>query len=90
MTVDQVAVGMRVLYTGDSKNFGEDWTIPYDRASVGIITKLSDDERWDVIVKWDKAVRDFVAPDDPDLGLTTTKPRHYRRPAKRIFERSAL
>lgn len=32
---------------------------------IGVITKLSDDERWDVIVKWDKAVPDYVGSDDP-------------------------
>ena len=65
MTVDQVAVGMQVVYTGDSRNFGEDWTIPHDKTSIGVITKLSDNERWDVIVKWDKAVLDYVGSDDP-------------------------
>lgn len=56
MTKEQIKEGMRVHFTGDAYNFGEDWTVP-ERDVLGTIVERADfDTRWDALVRWDKPV----------------------------------
>lgn len=56
MTREQIKEGMRVRFTGDADNFGEDWTVP-ERGVLGTIVGRSDlNPRWDALVRWDKPV----------------------------------
>ena len=58
MTKAQIKEGMRVRFTGDAYNFGEDWTVPEDKGLLGTVVLItSSDDRWDALVKWDAPVR---------------------------------
>lgn len=62
MTKEQIKEGMRVRFTGDADNFGEDWTVP-ERDVLGTIVVGLDSQwspfvqrKWDALVQWDKPV----------------------------------
>lgn len=56
MTKEQIKEGMRVHFTGDAYNFGEDWTVPEKDVLGTIVEKTDFDPRWDALVRWDKPV----------------------------------